>query len=121
MLQYLLWIEVALKLGSGLILGILPVTSPRLFGLPPSVGSFWPRLLAGVLVGIGIATALQGTITPGRGLGLAGLMAINLIAAAVVTGQLVMGRTVTTRRGKATLWALVITLTGLSMVELAYI
>jgi hypothetical protein len=121
MLQYLLWIEVALKLGSGLILGVFSVTSPRLFGLPPSASTFWPRLLAGVLVGVGLATILQATIAPGRGLGLAGLMAINLVAAALVTGQLVMGRTITTRRGKATLWALVITLTGLSLVELAYI
>jgi hypothetical protein len=121
MLQYLLWIEVALKLGSGLIFLIFSVTSPRLFGLPPTGGSFWPRLLAAVLVGVGIATVLQATITPGRGLGLAGLMAINLIAAAVVTGQLVMGKTVTTRRGMATLWALVMMLTGISLVELAHV
>jgi hypothetical protein len=121
MLQYLLWIEVALKLGSGLILGVFAVTSPRLFGLPSSASTFWPRLLAAVLIGVGLATVLQASITPGRGLGLAGLMAINLIAAVVVTGQLVMGQTVSTRRGKATLWALVITLTGLSLCELAYI
>jgi hypothetical protein len=121
MLQYLLWTEVALKLGSGLILVLFSVTSPRLFGLPPTGGSFWPRLLAAVLVGVGLATVLQASLTPGRGLGLAGLMAINLVAAAVVTGQLVMGETVTTKRGKATLWALVVTLTGLSLVELAYV
>jgi hypothetical protein len=120
MLQYLMWIEVALKLGSGVILGLFPVASPRLFGLPPTAGSFWPRLLAAVLVGIGLATVLQVSITPGRGLGLAGLMSINLVAAGVATGQLVMG-SITTRRGKATLWALVITLTGLSLVELAYV
>jgi hypothetical protein len=120
MLQYLMWIEVALKLGSGVILGLFSINSPRLFGLPPSAGAFWPRLLAAVLVGIGLATVLQATITPGRGLGLAGLMAINLVAAAVVTGQLVMGG-ITTRRGKATLWALVATLTGISLVELAYV
>ncbi len=120
MLQKLMWIEVALKLGSGVILGLFSVTSPRLFGLPPTTGTFWQRLLAAVLVGIGLATILQATITPGRGIGLAGLMAINLVAAAVATGQLVMG-TITTRRGKATLWALVLTLTGLSLVELAHI
>jgi hypothetical protein len=121
MQQYLMWIEVALKLGSGLILGLLPVASPRLFGLPPSAGAFWPRLLAAVLVGVGLAILLQAIIKPGSGLGLGGSMAINLTAAAVVTGQLVMGRAATTRRGNATLWALVVTLTGLSLVELAYI
>jgi hypothetical protein len=121
MLQYLLWIEVALKLGSGIILILFSVTSPRLFGLPPTGGSFWPRLLAAVLIGVGLATVLQASVTPGKGLGLAGLMAINLFAAAVVSGQLIVGQTVATKRGKATLWALVLTLTGLSLVELAYI
>jgi hypothetical protein len=120
MLKYLIWTEIALKLGSGLILGIVPASS-RLFGLPPSTGSFWPRLLAAVLVGAGLAIVLDALVTPGKGLGLAGCMAINLTAAAVVTGQLVMGRTVTTRRGKATLWLLVAALTVLSLVELAYI
>jgi hypothetical protein len=120
MLQYLMWFEVALKLGCGLILGLFPVSSPRLFGLPSPSGPFWPRLLAAVLIGIGLAVVLQTSLTPGRGLGLAGLMAINLVAAAVATGQLVMG-SITTRRGTATLWALAITLTGLSLVELAYV
>jgi hypothetical protein len=121
MLKYLIWTEVALKLGSGMILGILPVTSPRMFGLPATAGSFWPRLLAAVLIGIGLAVVLDALITPGKGLGLAGCMAINLMAAAVVTGQLVMGGAAKTRRGRLTLWALVIALTGLSLVELAYV
>ena len=123
MLKYLIWTEIALKLGSGVILGALPITSSRLFGLPSSAGSFWPRLLAAVLIGAGLAIVLDSLITPGKGLGLAGCMAINLTAAAVVTGQLVMGgtRTVVTKRGRATLWALVVALTGLSLVELAYI
>jgi hypothetical protein len=121
MAQYLLWAEVALKLGSGLMLLLFPVSSPRLFGLPATAGPFWTRLLAAVLCGLGLATLLHGSIAPGRGLGLGGSMAINLTAAAVVAGQLVIGRAATTRRGSLTLWALVITLTGLSLVELAYI
>jgi hypothetical protein len=107
MAQYLLWAEAVLKLGSGLILLLFPVSSPRLFGLPATAGPFWTRLLAAVLCGMG--------------LGLAGSMAINLTAAAVVAGQLVVGRAAATRRGALTLWALVITLTGISLVELAYI
>ena len=116
-----MWIEVGLKLGCGLILGLFPVSTQRLFGLPPSAGAFWPRLLAAILVGTGLATVLQAVIKPGSGLGLAGSMAINLTAAAVVTGQLMMRRAASTRRGNATLWTLVITLAGLSLVELAYI
>jgi hypothetical protein len=126
MLEYLLWSEVALKVGSGLILGLFPVQSPRAFGLPPTAGPFWTRLLAAVLVGIGLASllhvlSLHGTITKGSGLGLGGSMALNLTAAAVLTGQLVTRKAATTRRGKATLWVLVIVLTTISLVELAYI
>jgi hypothetical protein len=125
MLEYLLWSEVALKVGSGLILGLFPVQSPRLFGLPPTAGPFWTRLMAAILVGIGLASLLQvlslhGTVKA-SGLGLGGSMALNLTAAAVVTGQLVTRRAATTRRGKATLWALAITLSTISFVELAYI
>jgi hypothetical protein len=126
MLEYLLWCEVALKCGSGLILGLFPVRSPRAFGLPPTAGPFWTRLLAAVLVGIGLGSllhvlSLHGAIAKGSGLGLGGSMALNLTAAAVVTGQLVVGKAATTRRGKVTLWALVLALTALSFIELAYI
>jgi hypothetical protein len=127
MLQNLLWLEVALKLTGGLTLALIPVTASRLVGLPISGTAFWPRLLGAVLIGLALATLLQGdtllkgAFTHGRGLGLAGSIAINLTSAAILTAQLVMTRAAATRRGNGALWALVAVLTGLSLFELAYV
>ena len=121
MLQYLTWAEILLKLGGGLAFGLFPITTIRLFGLPAPAGPFWPRLLASVLVGLGLATFLHATIAPGKGLGLAGSMAINLTAAAMIAAQLTMAQAAKTRRGNAALWCLAAGLVGLSLVELAYI
>jgi hypothetical protein len=127
MLQNLLWLEIGLKLAGGLTLALVPVTASRVFGLPISGSAFWPRLLGAVLVGLALATVLQGdtllkgAFTHGRGLGLAGAIAVNLTSAAMLAAQLVMARAAATKRGNAALWALVLLLTALSLFELAYV
>jgi hypothetical protein len=127
MLQYLLWTEIVLKIGSGVLLGLFPATTSKLFGLPASGDTFWQRLLAGLLIGLGLATVLQGStvlqgaFTPGRGLGLAGSMAVNLSAAAMIAAHLSIGRHAIKRRGTLLLWGVVIVLTGLSLAELAFV
>ncbi len=51
--------------------------------------------------------------------GLAGLVLINLITAAVIITLLVLERGSQTKRGKLFLWALAITLIGLGLIEIA--
>jgi hypothetical protein len=117
-LQQLLWVETLLKLAGGLGLILFPVTVIRLLGLP-AAGGFWPRLLGAVLVGLSAATYIEGAWPGSRGLGLAGCIAINLAAAALVAAVAVLGTGADTRRGRAALWLLVGVLMLLVFFEIA--
>lgn len=117
-MQQLLWIETLLKLAGGLLLLIAPLTTIRVLGLPPSASGFWPRLLGGVLIGIGAATFIEGA-WGSRGLGLAGLIVINILSAALVAAMALLGGA-GTRRGSFALWSLVVLLIVLVLFEIAH-
>jgi hypothetical protein len=118
MLQQLLWIEVLSKLGTGLVLLLAPAMAAAMLGLPRPGAGFWPRLLGAVLVGIGAASALQGFLLPGRGLALAGSIAINLSAAAFLFAVITLGPP-PAQRGRLVLWLLVGLLLMMSLIEIA--
>lgn len=119
-MHQLLWLETLLKLAGGAALLLAPLTTIRIFGLPASASGFWPRLLGVVLVGIGGATFIEGAWEGSRGLGLAGLIVINLVAAAVVALIAVFGGGAQTRRGSLALWSLVVLLIVLVLFEIAH-
>lgn len=121
MLQTLLWIEIALKAGTGFLLLLMPRLVARGLALPAPVEPFWARLLGGVLVGLAVAIVLEGQLASRNGLGLAGSMAINLVAATTLMALLILGTIATPRRGRALLWLIVVLLWALSLVELAWI
>ena len=118
-MQQLRGVETLLKLAGGLSLLLAPVTVIRLLGLPASAAGFWPRLLGALLVGLSAATYIEGAWPGSPGLGLAGCIAVNLAAAAVVATAAVLGNGADTRRGRAALWLLVGALMLLVLFEIA--
>ncbi len=118
-MQQLLWIETLLKLAGGALLLIAPLTTIKVLGLPRSASAFWPRLLGAVLVGIGAATFIEGAWGGSRGLGLAGLIVINILSAALVAVVALFGGG-GTRRGSLALWSLVVVLIVLVLFEIAH-
>ncbi len=120
-MHQLLWIETLLKLAGGAIHLIAPLTAIRLLGLPPAGSGFWPRLLGAVLIGIGGAAYIEGAWDGVRGLGLAGLIVINIASAAVLGAAAVLGGPSRTRRGTFVLWSLVVALIVLVLFEIAHV
>lgn len=109
-----------LKLSAGLPLAILPMTTLRLLGLPRPDTGFWPRVCGALLVGIAAALFLEGTST-GHGLGLAGVVVINLCGVALLATMLVLERGPQSVRGRTAVWLTVCVLVTLSAFEIAVI
>jgi hypothetical protein len=116
----LLWIETLLKLAGGLALLVAPLLTIKMLGLPPSASGFWPRVLGGVLIGISAATFIEGAWDGSRGLGLAGLIVINIVSAAVIAASVLLRGSAGPRRGSLALWSLVVLLLVLVLFEIAH-
>lgn len=119
-MHQLLWLETLLKLAGGAALLLAPLTTIRILGLPTSATGFWPRVVGVLLIGIAAATFIEGAWAGSRGLGLAGLVILNILSAAVIALAAVLGAGAPTRRGTAALWTLVVLLLLLSLVEIAH-
>lgn len=116
MLQWLHLIGIAMKLGVGLPLLFAPRTLARVLGLPKVDEAFWPRMLGVTLIGLSVATVIEAHVMPGRGLGVAGSVGLDLTVAAGLGGLLILGRAGTTKRGRAVLWMAVAALLLLGLV-----
>lgn len=106
-----------------LLLGALLLSYPQglvdTLGMPPVNTTLFPRILGGVLFGIGIAlliTSRGGT----QGLGLDGAIAINLCGAGVVIGWLVVAPDAIQTRGRITLWIIALMVVGIGLIELRH-
>jgi hypothetical protein len=117
-MQQLLWLETLLKLVPGLLLTLAPLTTLRALGLPRPDTGFWPRLCGALLLGMAGALFLEGT-SRGHGLGLAGVIVINLCGAAVLATLLVLDAGPASRRGRVTVWLTVCLLVVVSVFEIA--
>jgi hypothetical protein len=117
--QQLLWIETLLKLFAGLLLVLAPGGTLRVFGLPRTETGFWPRLLGAVLLGLAGATFLEGSAPGSHGLGLAGCLIINASSVSVMATLLALDAGPQSARGRAAMWALVVLLTLLGILEIA--
>ena len=117
MLSQLLGIEIIVKLAAGLALLAGPRMLARLLGLAAAPDPFWPRVAGALLTGLAIAAAVESQWLPGKALGLAGHAAINLTAAAVLGGLLILGRTGALRRGRALLGLVAAALALLGLIE----
>jgi hypothetical protein len=117
-LQQLLWLETILKFSAGTVLALFPLTALRLLGLPRPDTGYWPRICGALLLGIAGALFLEGT-SRGHGIGLAGIVVINLIGACMLATLLVLDRGPVSGRGRITVWLLVCLLIGISVFEIA--
>lgn len=117
MQQYLI-IEVLLKGGLGAILVAAPGLLAKLFGLPRT-DPLWPRLLGAALIGIAAAAFIEARLPATRGLGLGGLVAINLSGAAVLLALLILGVAAPTRRGRIALWLAFAVLALLALAQIS--
>ena len=120
-MQQLLWIETLLKLISGLVLAVAPMSAIKLFGLPRTDTGFWPRLLGAVLIGLAAALFIEARVEGSHGLALAGCVVVNLSGATMMATLLVMDAGPPSVRGRGLLWVLVIILVALSVIEIAVI
>jgi hypothetical protein len=118
MVQQLLWIDLVAKLGIGVAALIVPRLLARLVGLPAADDPFWLRLLGGVLIGLAAAIVVELRYLPGKGLGLAGIAAIDLTVAAVLGALLILDRAGTTRRGRFVAGASAAVLTLIALVAI---
>ncbi len=118
-MHQLLWLETLLKLASGALLLLMPLTTIKILGLPASASGFWPRVLGAVLVGIAGATFIEGAWDGSKGIGLAGLIIVNLVSAAVIAIAALFGIDGAKPRGSFALWCLVALLFTLSLIEIA--
>ncbi len=113
----LLLLDGVINLALGLLLLFFPATWVDWLGLPPAGPAFYPGVLGGVLVGIGLALLVERS-GRARGLGLVGAMLINLCGGFALAGWLLLGGLQLGARGTLFLWALVVLLVGISGVEL---
>ena len=116
----LLIVDAIINLALGFLLVTFPQRVIQLLGVPMVERSFYPSILGGVLVGIGIALFIEcfrgseGLV----GLGLGGAIAINLCAAFILAIWLVFGKINIPFRGQFFLWVLVAILVAISGIEL---
>ena len=121
--QRLLVVDACINFALGALLLLSIPFSSRLTGLlgvPAIENAFYPSILGGVLVGIGIALWVE-RARAGRnvpvGLGLAGAIAINLCGGLVLGAWLMLGTLELPTRGWAFLWVLDVLLVGVSILE----
>ena len=119
-MDQLLWIETLLKLAGGSALVLFPSVTIAVLGLPPSANGFWPRMLGVVLIGLAAALYIEGAWSGSRGLGLGGLIAINVLSAVVLATAAFFGGGSLSRRGAITLWTLAVLLFVLALFEIAH-
>lgn len=100
---------------------LLPLTSARVLGLPKPEKGIWQRLLGGLLVGLAGAIYLEGKLPGSSGLGIAGLVVINLAGFAVIVSSLILNIGATTGRGRIILALMALVLFGLAVLEIAYV
>ena len=118
-MQQLLWIETLLKLSAGLVLVLMPGSVIKILGLPRTDNGFWPRLLGVLLIGLAGALFWEGRSPGAGGLGLSGILIVNLCAIVMMVTLLALDAGPPAKRGKAAMWTIVLTLIGLSILEIA--
>jgi len=118
--KILLTIDGAVNIGLGLLLLLIPLGSAEVVGAPRSNMDFYPTILGGVLLGVGIALLIEryGYKRNVRGLGLDGAIAINFCGATPLLIWLVAAPPDLPTRGTFTLWTIVVLVYGVGLVEL---
>ena len=105
----------------GLLLLIFPPSLVDWLGLPLPSSAFYVRILGAVILGIGVALAIEFKREPRSslvGLGIGGAVAINLCGGGALVAYLAFGDLSLSTEGKIVLWILAAVVVGLGLVEL---
>lgn len=103
----LLIIEALIRLTAGTLLIAAPLLTLGMLGLDRPATGFWPRFAGALLIGLAAAAFIEVRLPGAKGLGLYGSIAIDVVAALVIMGALIMDGGAPTRRGRITLWLMV--------------
>ncbi len=113
----LLTVDAIINLVLGAVLAAFPTRLGAALGIPNTDIAFYPSILGAVLFGIGIALVIE-RIRHSSGLGLWGAISINLSGGIVLAAWLIFGSLKIPLRGQVFLWAFVLILVGISVLEL---
>jgi hypothetical protein len=115
----LLTIDGIVNIALGILLLLMPSGLAEILGVPRSNSDFYPTILGGAILGIGIALLMEryGYKRNIRGLGLGGAIAINFCAATVLLIWLLSGSLNLPVRGQLLLWSIVILVYGIGIAE----
>jgi hypothetical protein len=105
----------------GLLLLIFPPSLVEWLGLPLPSSAFYARILGAVILGIGVALAIEYRRKRNSsfvGLGIGGAVAINLCGGGALAAYLALGDLSLSTEGKIVLWILAAVVVGLGLVEL---
>lgn len=118
--KMILIVDAAINLLLGFLLLIFSPQVVRLLGVPAAEHSFYPNVLGGVLLGIGIALLIECFRGADSlvGLGLGGAIAINLCGGLALIAWLIFGKLDIPTRGRVFLWSLATILVVVSGIEL---
>ena len=110
-------------LGALLLMSIpYPMTIPGFFGVPPIEHPFYPSIMGGIFIGIGIALWFETYEKKNSrmvGLGLIGAISINLCGGITLLGWLLFGQLNLPPHGQIFLWSITAILISISSLELS--
>jgi hypothetical protein len=117
--RLLLAVDGSINVALGLALLAFSRPLVAFLGVPWNDSAFYPTILGGVLLGIGIALFLEvfRPSGPCHGLGLGGAIAINLSGGCILTFWLLVGELDIPLHGEIFLWTLAILLLLISIAE----
>lgn len=120
-MQQILWAEIIVKGILGAVLFAAPQAASAVFGMQRPATGFWPRVLGGTVLGIaaGVWIGLKFPNAHGA-IGPAGLIPINLFAAAALIAPLILGTAAPSRRGKVVIAVCAFLLLALAFLEIAH-
>lgn len=119
-IELLLMIDGIINILLGILLLLFPIGVSDILGVPGSNLHFYPTILGGVILGIGIGLIVEryGYKNKIRGLGLGGAIAINLCGAFVLIIWLIIDPFTLPIRGYVILWSIAIIVLFLGIMEI---
>ena len=118
--KILLTIDGIVNIILGILLLLFPFGIAEYLGVPKSNNYFYPTILGGVILGIGVALLFEryGYANNFRGLGLGGAIIINIVGSSVLLSWLIFANLQIPFRGYIILWFIGISVFVIGIAEL---